>query len=79
MDIQVIKLELIEMLLRTDEESVLQKVKSILQNSSEKDFRLTEDDYKILDQRRERHISGQSTSSSWDEVKKEARSAVKLS
>lgn len=77
MDVQGIKLELIEMLLRTEEEIVLQKIKEILEHSSLQNFFLTEEDYKIIDQRRENHLSGKSKSFSWEEAKEAARSSVK--
>jgi hypothetical protein len=77
MDVQATKLELIEMLLRTEEESVLTKVKEILYGISFSDSELTEADYRIIDQRRKNHLSGQSLSFSWEEVKKDAKESVK--
>jgi hypothetical protein len=77
MDVQATKLELIEMLLRTEEESVLKKIKELLETFSINDSELTEADYKILDQRREKHLSGHSSSFSWEEVKEDARKSVK--
>jgi hypothetical protein len=77
MDVKATKLELIEMLLRTEEESVLKKIKEILDAVPFKDSELTEDVYKIFDQRRERHFSGNSDSFSWEEVKEDARRSVK--
>lgn len=76
MDVQATKLELIEMLLKTEEESVLIKIKEILEKSFE-DSGLTEDDYKIFDQRRNKHLSGNAKSFSWEEVKEDARGSVK--
>ena len=38
---------------------------------------LSEDDYKVMDQRRERHLSDQSKSFFWEEVKCSARSSIK--
>ncbi len=73
-DVQAIKLELIEMLLITEEEIVLQKIKEILEHSSLQNFFLTEEDYKIIDQRREKHLSNKSNSFSWEDVKETARS-----
>ncbi len=73
MDVQATKLELIDMLLRTEEESVLKKIKEILVGDSFKDSELTEADYKNFDQRRGKHLSGQSASFSWEEVKEDAR------
>ena len=55
MDMQLRKIELIEMLLSTREEAVLSKIKAILEEQKEQ---LTESDYKILDVRRANHIQG---------------------
>ena len=40
-------------------------------------FALTDEHKKIIDSRIERHLSGESKSYSWEEVKNRARSAVK--
>ncbi|WP_212668468.1 DUF6364 family protein [Belliella buryatensis] len=71
------KLELIEMLININEESVLQNVKVLLEDSSNIIDGLSEEDYKVMDQRRERHLSDQSKSFSWEEVKDSARSSIK--
>jgi len=71
MDIQLIKMELIEMLLSTREEAVLSKIKAILEEEQEQ---LTESDYEILDVRRANHIQGKSKSYTWDEVIKDIAS-----
>lgn len=71
------KLELIEMLINTNEESVLQNVKVLLEGSSNIIDGLSEEDYKVMDQRRERHLAGHSKSFSWEEVKDSARSSIK--
>jgi len=67
MDLQLTKMELIEMLLNTRKIAILKKVKAILE--AEQDG-LTEADYKIIDARRERHLKGESKSFSWEEAKK---------
>jgi hypothetical protein len=67
MDLQLTKMELIEMLLSTQKESVLKKVKAILEEEQD---HLTESDYKIIDTRREHHLREESPSYSWEEVKK---------
>lgn len=66
MNLQLTKMELIEMLLSTRKVAVLKKVKAILEEEQD---RLTEADYKIIDIRRERHLSGESKSFSWEEAK----------
>lgn len=67
MDLQLTKIELIEMLLSTKKEAVLKKIKEILEEEQEQ---LTESDYKILDVRRTNHLQGISKSYTWDEVRK---------
>jgi hypothetical protein len=67
MDLQLTKIELIEMLLSTKKEAVLKKIKEILEADQEQ---LTESDYKILDVRRANHLQGISKSYTWDEVRK---------
>jgi hypothetical protein len=71
MDLQLTKMELIEMLLNTKKEAVLKKIKAILE--AEKGA-LTEEDYSIIDQRRTEHLQGKSKSYSWLEVKKNIKS-----
>ncbi|GAB2607004.1 DUF6364 family protein [Belliella aquatica] len=71
------KLELIEMLININEESILQNVKVLLEDSSNIIDGLSEEDYKVMDQRRERHLAGQSKSFFWEEVKDSARSSIK--
>ncbi|EKB47656.1 hypothetical protein [Cecembia lonarensis] len=76
MDVYATKLELIEMLLKIEEESVLMKVKALLEDVSSPNYSLTEEDYVIIDQRREKHFSGESKSFSWEEVKKAAKESL---
>lgn len=74
MDLQVTKLELIEMLLKTEEVSVLEKVKNLLleENGNES---YGEIDYDMIDKRRESHLNEESASYSWEEVKEKVRAA----
>lgn len=67
MDLQLTKMELIEMLLSTRKETVLKKIKAILEEEQEQ---LTQEDYKILEARRANHLQGKSESHTWDEVRK---------
>ena len=73
MDIQTTKLDLIKKLLDTTEEAVLDDVRKVLTKRQHIENSLSDDDYKIMDKRRERHIDGKSPSFSWDEVKQQAR------
>ena len=70
MDLQLTKLELIEMLLNTKKETVLDRVRAILE---EEQGTLTEEHYKVIDARRERHGKGESKSFSWEETKQRAK------
>lgn len=66
MNLQLTKMELIEMVLSTRKAAVLKKVKAILEEEQD---HLTIADYKIIDARRERHLRGESNSFSWEEAK----------
>ncbi|WP_310380036.1 hypothetical protein [Flavobacterium sp.] len=66
MNIQLTKMELIEMLLNTRKTSVLKKVKAVLEEDLDQ---LTAEDYQIIDARRNRHLSGESKSFSWEDAK----------
>lgn len=79
MNIELSKLELIEMLLHTQSEAVLNKVKAVLQEEPEntsEDFR-NEAFYNMLDERREEYLSGKGKSYTWEEIKANARKASK--
>ncbi len=76
MDIQATKLDLMQKLLMLDSEEVLNKVKELL-NKTESDFTLTQAQKRILDERRTAHLSGESKSYSWEEVRAKARAALK--
>ena len=60
----------------TADERLLKIVKAVMESYHEDELTLTEDQYKILDQRRERHLKGESTSFTWEEVKQNARRAA---
>jgi hypothetical protein len=75
MDIQIVKLELIEMLLHTRKEAVLNKIRAILEEEERTD--VDEDMYKMVEARKEKHISGSSKSFSWNQVKENIAKAKK--
>jgi len=75
MDIQLTKLELIEMLLNTKKETVLDKVRTLLEKEQD-DFSLTEEQYQIIDKRRESYLKGEGKSLSWEQVKQNALKAI---
>jgi len=70
MNIQLAQMELIELLLSTRKIEVLKKVKELLEENQD---RLTEEDYAIIDQRRDNHLNEISKSFSWEEGKKVIR------
>ena len=74
MDVQVTKLELIEMLLRTDEVSVLEKIRTLLLENYES-HNLESLNYDMIDKRRRAHLNEESASYSWEEVKEKVRVA----
>jgi phosphoribosylanthranilate isomerase len=75
MDLQLAKLELIEMLLNTKREAVLKKVKMLLETEQD-DFSLTEEQYKVIDKRREAYLKGEGKSFTWEQVKQNALNAI---
>ena len=75
MDLHLTKLELIEMLLNTKREAVLEKVKLLLE-SEQDDFSLTEEQYKVIDKRREAYLKGEGKSLTWEEVKQNALKTI---
>ncbi len=75
MDLQLAKLELIEMLLNTKREAVLKKVKMLLETEQD-DFSLTEEQYKVIDKRREAYLKGEGKSFTWEQVKQNALKAI---
>ncbi len=75
MDLQLTKLELIEMLLNTKKETVLEKIRILLE-AEQDDFSLTEEQYKIIDKRRENYLNGEGKSLTWEQVKQNALKAI---
>ena len=75
MDLRITQLELIEMLLNTRKETVLDKVRTLLE-TEQNDFLLTEEQYQILDKRRESYLNGKGKSLSWEQVKQNVLKAI---
>ncbi len=71
MDLQLEKIELIELLLNTKKEAVLKKLRAILEKDQE--INLTSEDYDIIDKRKESHLKNETKSYSWKDVKSNAR------
>lgn len=73
MNLEAEKLELIELLLNSRTESVLKQLRSILEQ--EQQVFLTDEQYEIINHRREAYIKGESKSYSWEQVKNKVKSA----
>lgn len=56
---------------------LLKMIKALAESyqSDEQELTLSEEQYKMIDQRREAHLKGESKSFTWDEVKQNARNA----
>ena len=72
MDIQATKYTIIEKIIQTHNEKLLNEVQAILE---QEEIFLTDKQKEELDRRTARHKSGESKSYSWEEVKRRARSA----
>ena len=71
MDLEVTKMELIEMLLNTSKKDILLKIKRILE---EEQTQLSDYDYQVIHKRKDNHENGNSKSFSWEEEKQEVLS-----
>jgi len=79
MNLELSKLELIERLLHTQSESVIEKIKAIFEEESgnvQDDFR-NEAFYTMLNERREEYTKGEGGEYTWDEIKANAQKASK--
>ena len=75
MDLRITQLELIEMLLNTKKEAVLEKVRTLLE-AEQDELLLTEEQYKLIDKRREKYLKGNGKSLTWEEVKQNALNSI---
>lgn len=66
MNLQTAKIELIEMLIRTEKVGVLNKVRTVL----EEENKLTDKEYIEIGARKNRHLNNESKSFSWEQAKK---------
>jgi putative addiction module component (TIGR02574 family) len=73
MNIESTKYAIIEKIIETDSEELLDEIRSLLGQTEES---FTEEQKKELDQRAIRHKNDESKSYSWDEVKQRARSSI---
>lgn len=72
MDVQSTKFAIIEKVIQTNDEDLLNEVQAILE---EEEIILTSRQKEELDERSARHKAGESKNFTWEEVKKSARSA----
>ncbi len=63
--------------INTADTRLLKMIKALAESyqSEEQDLTLSEEQYKMIDKRREAHLKGESKSFTWDEVKQNARNA----
>ncbi len=73
MDLQLEKMELIELIINTKKDSVIKKLKMVLEKDN--NLNLSIDEYKIIDERRKNHLNGNSESYSWRQVKENIQMA----
>ena len=75
MSTESLKLELIERLLRTDDQSLLQKMADLFRSAQVDEDGLTDEHYNIVKERYEEYKRGEGKSYSWEEVREMARRA----
>jgi len=75
MDIKKVKLELMQQLLDTENEDLLEKVRKLIETEVNQPT-LTKEHRKILDQRLADHKANPSAGSTWPEVKKRIKSKL---
>lgn len=78
MSTDLLKLQLIERLLRTNDEGLLKKVADLFRaEASEDEDGLTDEHYNIVKERYEEYKRGEGRSYTWEEVREMARKAKK--
>jgi hypothetical protein len=78
MSTESLKLQLIERLLRTQDEGLLKKVASLFKQEADvEEDGLTDEHYNIVQERFEEYKRGEGKSFTWEEVREMARKAKK--
>jgi hypothetical protein len=78
MSTESLKLQLIERLLRTQDEGLLKKVASLFKKEADvEEDGLTDEHYNIVQERFEEYKRGEGKSFTWEEVREMARKAKK--
>ncbi|MEO7080715.1 MAG: hypothetical protein ABIY71_04270 [Flavobacteriales bacterium] len=73
-----LKLQLIERLLRTQDEGLLKKIASLFKKEADvEEDGLTDEQYNIVQERYEEYKRGEGKSYTWEEVRENARKAKK--
>jgi hypothetical protein len=75
MDLQLEKMELIELIINTKKDSIIKKLRKVIEKDN--NLILSPEEYKIIDERRENHLNGTSNSFSWKQVKENIQFAKK--
>lgn len=71
MDIRAEKLELMEMLLKTESETILEKLRTVFKSEKEdNESLLTDEQWKIVAERKAEYFRGEGTYHTWEEAKK---------
>ena len=71
MDIQAEKLELMEMLLRTESKSVLEKLRTVFNSeNTQNESLLTDEQWEIVAEEQAKYLRREGESYSWEEAKK---------
>lgn len=70
MDIQATKIELVKLLLETNEVRLLEKVKNILKKEQNEDYELTPEQTSILEERIAKYEKGELEFSTWESIEK---------
>ncbi len=77
MDLQAEKIELVKLLLETQKESLIKKIKDLLKDQSEnEDFELLESHKEELDRRLSRMEEGKTKFYTWEQVEQKLKQAL---
>lgn len=76
MSLEAEKLELIEKLLNTEQESILAEVRAILEEGESHGSLMTEEQFKIVEEERRKHLAGEGKSYTLEEVMESAKKTI---
>ncbi len=75
MNLQLEKMELIELIINTKKDSIIKKLRKVIEKDN--NLNISPEEYKIIDDRRENHLNETSKSYSWLQVKENIQLARK--